>query len=543
MPDTTEMKRSVQSFPDAKAGGGDIEAIASNLVASLGIFGTQDCCPPYWSRARDKWLRKFVTMPGNDILAGAVATVASKFASTGWSIEGPERTANVYRRMLLQQSEFGAGWQVFAMKGGQQYLTQDAGWPIERIRSGRKGSMLGIANFDNEQIRLTCDPIWPAKYTPRRIKDGEDPKTVPLHYSQFGHIEDSPSPSEKLCGVGFCAVSRAWMTAHILVDIALYERERLSDLPPAGILMVNNMQERQWKDLMDGYHGDQQRQGNNVYRDILVAFGLDPTIPVSAELFSFADLPEHFDKRTTTEIAVYSFALAFGIDPRELWPVSAGTLGTATEANIQHLKARGKGAALLTTGFERLMNDGLSIAPSCTFRFDYVDTEEDQAAADIAKTKAEYISALTTPGIVSTEEARAWLVKEGLFDEEDLATFDEEGVATDVETAKSAIDMGPRVRAYSDGRTVHLQRKLWPVAKAGAYKCECLDCGATLTTDKHCVDITCPKCGGDMRRAERPGRGRSDPLGMAAENYLSGAIEAGQLAEYAMSLAVEAHHG
>ena len=38
------------------------------------------------------------------------------------------------------------------------------------------------------------------------------------------------------------------------------------------------------------------------------------------------------------------------------------------------------------------------------------------------------------------------------------------------------------------------------------YNCECLDCGHKLTTEKHCKDIKCPKCGGEMRRIERPGR-------------------------------------
>lgn len=38
--------------------------------------------------------------------------------------------------------------------------------------------------------------------------------------------------------------------------------------------------------------------------------------------------------------------------------------------------------------------------------------------------------------------------------------------------------------------------------------CECLKCGYTTTTNKHCVDLSCPKCGGSMRRKDRPGRGR-----------------------------------
>lgn len=38
--------------------------------------------------------------------------------------------------------------------------------------------------------------------------------------------------------------------------------------------------------------------------------------------------------------------------------------------------------------------------------------------------------------------------------------------------------------------------------------CECLKCGYTEETEGHCVDKKCPKCGGEMRRADRPGPGR-----------------------------------
>ena len=41
-----------------------------------------------------------------------------------------------------------------------------------------------------------------------------------------------------------------------------------------------------------------------------------------------------------------------------------------------------------------------------------------------------------------------------------------------------------------------------------AYSCECLSCGKTIDTEEHCKDIKCPDCGGEMRRAERPGAGQ-----------------------------------
>ena len=42
------------------------------------------------------------------------------------------------------------------------------------------------------------------------------------------------------------------------------------------------------------------------------------------------------------------------------------------------------------------------------------------------------------------------------------------------------------------------------------YECECIECGWKTTTDEHCADIKCEKCGGQMRRADRPGPGQEN---------------------------------
>jgi len=41
------------------------------------------------------------------------------------------------------------------------------------------------------------------------------------------------------------------------------------------------------------------------------------------------------------------------------------------------------------------------------------------------------------------------------------------------------------------------------------YNCECIECGHTVTSKSHCADLKCEKCGGQMRRAERPGPGKA----------------------------------
>lgn len=40
------------------------------------------------------------------------------------------------------------------------------------------------------------------------------------------------------------------------------------------------------------------------------------------------------------------------------------------------------------------------------------------------------------------------------------------------------------------------------------YTCECIECGKKIKSSKHCNELTCPECGGRMRREERPGIGR-----------------------------------
>ena len=55
-----------------------------------------------------------------------------------------------------------------------------------------------------------------------------------------------------------------------------------------------------------------------------------------------------------------------------------------------------------------------------------------------------------------------------------------------------------------------IERALEKIFSEGVakYNCECIKCGYKMTSDKHCRELTCPKCGGQMRRVERPGPGQ-----------------------------------
>lgn len=431
-----------------------------------------DEAPPWWSKRRDEWLVDFWKLPGNDLLAGAISTLAAKISATDWYLEGPLELAKMWRDVLLYHSDFGCGWDSWIPKWVTAYLTRDMGGLSERLRANRydhEGPSLGFNHLDESKCYMTGDPEYPVMYQGKS-------KSRKIHYSQMMRIVDMPSGKDSDKGYGICGTSRAIATASIMRDIVRYKRERLSDLPPAGMLFINNLSEKQWEDVISKYDARQHNKGNEVWRDLLVAFGYDPEYPVGAEMFPLSEMPEHYDEQHSTNIAIWTFALAFRVDPREYWPVSAGPLGTATEAELQHKKARAKGEGIIFRAIEHQLNHPLSLPQLLTFKFDYRDQEDQKAAADIENQKISNIRKMweASPavsgrpgegvdvgaisgdasggGIISTEEARMMLARDGIIPAEFVS-----GMTLERERVYSIRggSLGPWTRLYNDGRITH----------------------------------------------------------------------------------------
>lgn len=63
-------------------------------------------------------------------------------------------------------------------------------------------------------------------------------------------------------------------------------------------------------------------------------------------------------------------------------------------------------------------------------------------------------------------------------------------------------------RGHCKGKKGHFEAAK-KAEKPDKVSCECIKCGYTMETEKHCNEIKCPKCGGEMRREERPGPGKT----------------------------------
>jgi len=486
-----------------------------DALASVTWFvgSSEEEVAPWWSEERDKDLRDFVMKEGNDILQGAVSSMIKKFRAMNWVLEGPEGSEEDpqpgsvrYHQPILAESEFGDGWSTLLGKILYDYHTQDKGCFIELIGEGDptepvpEPGVLGLAHLDAGRCQLTGDATYPVLF--QSPKDGLPHK---IHATRVIHMADMPSPQEHMKGIGFCGLSRVIASSSVLLKLANYKNEKLSDLPQAGLLLFNNLLPTKWADAQAEYQYENRRLGHELWKNIMTLFGYDPQNPVTAEFISFAGLPDAFDEASATEIYVNILALAFGVDVREFWPMSAGPLGTAAETLVQHQKAKGKGVGDVISTVERAIN--WKVLPSTvTFRFDFRDDEEDEAAANIAKTRVDTIMSMWEPPSAQEAELGALPpvtrseIRQMLADH--VQYFNEDFLTIDVTTETEATDTD---QAWHRGPTVWMDSK-------GRVKREA-----------------------PQRPAEKVKRHVDRALELAEANYRSGAVSAEDVAEFALA--------
>lgn len=440
------------------------ERSVASIFPSSFSFGyrvndAESLLPPWWSPQRDMALREFVIRQNNDILISAVSSMLKKFKAMNWVIEGPQRVVNRYQRVLTT-AEFWQGWSFWLGKVLYDYLTQDKGAFSEIIGAGdpdgaMEGPSIGLAHLDSQNCQLTGDIEYPVIFN--NTKTG---KSHRLHTTRVAHFVDMASPAEGMNNTGFCAVSRVIGSSEILLKINKYKNEKLDDLPEAGLLLFNNVLPERWNDAKADYARETRRLGQEHWRNVMTMFGLDPAQPASAELISFANLPEAFNELESTNIYLNIVALAFGVDVREFWPITGGALGTATESEVMHQKARGKGVGEVISMIERILNWKV-LPETATFAFDFKDDQEDLLAADIDEKRTNTIMSMWQPdglGPVTAFEIRQMLADNVSYFNEDFLEFDatEEEDATDTEIAKM---FGPLVSVDRAGKTKPVRRR------------------------------------------------------------------------------------
>lgn len=402
--------------------------------------------PDYGERERDAWMRRIWKL--EPYLAGVINSVVAIDKNRGWTVTGGRnqvrRFVNIFHNRFFFAPDL-TGWRMSFGGLSQSYYTSDMGAITEIGRQGKDGPLDSLYFVDPARCYLTGDFEYPLKYTPIQGSN----KAQSWGRNDYFRIVSLPSTDEALYGLGFCALSRCIELAKIMVGIYQYDNEMLLNRAPRGLLLLKGITETQWEDAMTARKARLDGDEKRYYGAVHVLATLDPGVELEAQLVSLSQLPAEFDQETFTNLLMYGYALCFGYDPREFWPVSAGSLGTATESEMQHRKAGAKGGLDFPLGFAERINEELP--DTVTFEFEERDLDGELANAAVEQANADVVMTLYDKGagIINSEQGLIMAAERNLVDP-DWTLNQEDTTASDTDDDVA--------RALANER---IQRAIW----------------------------------------------------------------------------------
>lgn len=352
----------------------------------------KDAVPVYGSLDRDHYLSAI--WKSEPILAGAVYSMSAKMVSLKWQISGRRNLAIYYAKLLSRAAYMGGyGWGGFSSPSAEDFYTTDRGvfWETARVGNPMYGKLADIGHIDALQCTLTGNTKRPIHYM--SALTGQSIRFKP---GEVAHFASMNSPREEYLGMGLCAVSRALRAAKLLMGLHDYDAEKLANLPPEGVAAITGLTIEEFHDALALWQSSREKDNSLTFPQVLWLIGSQPNSVVKVDFVGFSQLPESFDRQTVIQQYINTLALDFGVDTREFWAISSGALGTASETEVQHMKAKGKGHGEYITLTERILND--EMPDGVEFGYDTQDIEEDETAARVAKAWVDAFLPLTIAG-------------------------------------------------------------------------------------------------------------------------------------------------
>lgn len=368
-----------------------------------GFIEHPEIIAPWGSRQRDVELRKRAYAVHNSLFQSAVAAFIKRVQAVPYEIKGGRNNVRYYQDMLAE-SDFGNGWESLVGKFLWDWFTQDFGGIFEIIGKGRadkpiSGRVTGLSVLDSLSCQATRSYEYPLIYW-----NEENGSFHRMHITRATRLADAASPVRRAYNNGFCALSRYYSesTADILLN--RFDVESLSDMPPPGIMTVAGLTEPQWQAASRQYQADRVKDGQGVFRQTMVIHALDPNNPIKIEVHPFSQIPEGFDTEKYIRIHVNKLALALGVDPQDIWPLSGAALGTGAQSVILNEKGKGKTFGYILQMLTRFMNWNV-LSKDCEFQFKFKDSDGDKLKAEQAQIWASIAGQLHGQGLMTAEQA------------------------------------------------------------------------------------------------------------------------------------------
>jgi len=392
--------------------------------------------PPYASdsRLRDTWLSDVWKLEPH--LAGVINSVVSIDKNRGWTLTGGKNQVKKYIEIL---HTYGAapnleGWRFGLSAASMSFYTTDIGTIVELGKEGKNGPLRALYHVDPTRFKLTGKVSFPLEYTP---ENGKPQEWEPL---DFFRTTSLPNINEMYNGLGYCALSRCIELTKLMVAIYEHDREQLGAKAPRGLLLLQGIDEEQWLDAMKMRTARMEGQGFEYFKSVGVIAG-GSMEQIDAKLVALSNMPEGLDLQAFTNLLMYGYALCFGYDPSEFYPVQFGALGRGTEMEVQHEKATVKGKLDFSFSYQEMLQ--LELPPTLEYNFDERDDQGEMIQAQVESAQAGLISQMSP--FITTSEARLLFAERGLIpyewteDDEDIEIEDTEEI--DVENIESKVEV------------------------------------------------------------------------------------------------------
>jgi len=344
------------------------------------------------SPQRDQWLRQFWKLEPH--LAGVLSSIISIDKNRGWSLTGGRNQVNLYSSVLHDATAAPGlhGWRNFFSTQALSHYATDMGTICECGTLGEGGPLRALYHTDSARCWLTGDPDYPLGYMTSASGPLGSTGGQKWPAGSFFRVASMPSDDEKFHGLGFCAVSRCLEIAKIMVAVYLHDQEMLRARMPDGLLLLKGISQEQWADAMASREENLTKKERQYFGGVFVlaSEGLDD---VDAKLLALSQLPADFDLTTFTDQLMYAYALCVGYSPREVWPVSSGALGTASESETQDDNSTAKGEGDFTLNYAEQL--GQKLPEALLYEFDERDAKGDLLVTANLQAKADLITTLS----------------------------------------------------------------------------------------------------------------------------------------------------
>lgn len=353
-----------------------------------------DLLPSWGTYACDRALRYLHYAQFNALWGGAVKVFIEKILSTPYEISGGRNLTFQWQDIFFA-SDFLEGYDFMMTKFLTDYLTLNRGGFIEKVGYGDSESpleqgakIIGLNQLDPMRIVMTGNAehpyIYYSEYTGAYHR---------MHHSRVIRLTHMPTPITTMFGMGKSALYDSLTVANAQINLGKAQNESLSDMPPAGIVVFNNIKGENIQEAMLQFEADRNRDGAHVYRAPLHLESKDPTQPATVEFIPLAQMPSDWDYEKYMKTHVNLLALTMGLDPQDIWPLSTHAMGSGAQSQILAQKTSGKGPGYLLTQLERLWN---SVLPrSLQFKYKASNAQQGLETAQIALQWSQTLNPIT----------------------------------------------------------------------------------------------------------------------------------------------------